>query len=191
MLEQQQLLDQMLTRAEVCVKDLHQRVEKATASDETGIAALEMTVLEAMLRLGAGLLGLILSAYAAGLAEASATRRPCRCGGMMRWVSVRTKTVLSLLGKVACSRVYFHCKQCGHGEALGDRRWGLEHTRTTAGVVQLLGYLSAGRSFVDTAREVCRTLCWPKEWLSGKQVQRLAEPLGRRLGALDAESVAQ
>lgn len=191
MLEQRQLLDQMLARAEVCVKDLHQRVEGATASDEASMVTLEMTVFEAMLRLGAQLLGLILSAYAMGLAQASQTRRPCPCGGVKRWVSRRTKTVLSLLGKVTYVRVYFHCEECRHGEALGDRRWGLEHTRTTAGVVQLLGYLSAGRSFVDTAREVCRILCWPREWLSGKQVQRLAEPLGCRLGAMEAGRIAQ
>lgn len=191
MLEQRQLLDQMLARAEVCVKDLHLRIEQSTADDEGGLAELEMSVLEAMLRLGAALLGLILSSYAAGLADASQTRRPCRCGGLKRWVSLRTKTVLSLLGRVSYARVYFHCQRCKHGEALGDRRWGLEHTRTTAGVVGLLGYLSAGRSFADTAGEVCRILCWPREWLSAKQVQRLAEPLGRRLGAMDAARIAE
>lgn len=191
MLEQRQLLDQMLSRAEVCVKDLHHRIEEATAGDEADMVALEMTVLEAMLRLGAALLGLILSSYAAGLADATRSRRPCQCGGVKRWVSLRTKTVLSLLGKVTYARVYFHCERCKQGEALGDRRWGLEHTRTTAGVVQLLGYLSAGRSFVDAAREVCRILCWPREWLSGKQVQRLAEPLGNRLGATEAARIAE
>jgi len=191
MFEQRQLLDQMLSRAEACVKDLHLSIEESLKSDEASLGQLEVTILKAMLRLGAGLLGLILSAYAAGLADASQARRPCKCGGMMRWVSLRTKTVLSLLGKVAYERVYYHCKECKGGEALGDRRWGLAQTRTTTGVVQLLGYLSAGRSFVDTARELCRTLCWPKEWLSGKQVQRLAEPLGERLRTMDTEGVVK
>lgn len=49
--------------------------------------------------------------------------------------------------------------------------------------------MSSGRSFGETASEVCRILCWPRAWLSGKQVQRLAEPVGRRLGALEAERV--
>ena len=191
MLEQHQLLDQMLSRAEVCVKDLHLQVEKEMASGEGSLMGLEGSILKAMLRLGAGLLGLILSTYAARLADASQARRPCGCGGVMRWVSLRTKTILSVLGKVSYERVYYHCECCKHGESLGDRRWGLEHTRTTAGVVQLLGYLSAGRSFADTAREVCRMLCWPKEWLSGKQVQRLAESLGRRLGAMEAGHIAE
>lgn len=191
MLEQRQLLDEMLSRADVCVKDLHRQVEEVTANDGVGTAALEMTVFKAMMRLGAALLGLILSSYAARLASASQSRRPCQCGGVKRWVSLRRKTVLSLLGKVTYERVYFHCERCHEGEALGDQCWGLEHTRTTAGVVQLLGYLSAGRSFAETAREVCRILCWPQEWLSGKQVQRLAESLGQRLGAMDAERIAQ
>jgi len=58
-------------------------------------------------------------------------------------------------------------------------------------VVQLVAYLSASRSFMEVAREICRTLCWPQQWLSGKQVQRLAEVLGHRLGAMEAEAVGQ
>lgn len=137
--EQRQLLDQMLARADVCVQELHGRLEESTGSEEASLVGLEVTVFEAMMRLGAGLLGLILSTYAAGLLEASPTRRPCECGGVRRWVSARTKTVLSLLGQVTYARVSFQCARCKQGEALGDRRWGLEHTRTTAGVVHLLG----------------------------------------------------
>jgi hypothetical protein len=33
-------------------------------------------------------------------------------------------------------------------------------------------------------------LRWPEQWLSGKQVQRLAEPLGTRLGELEAAQIA-
>lgn len=191
MSEQQQLLDDMLTQAEHCVKDLQPRLVAWMSADQVSLAVVEGAIFSAVLRLGACWLGLVLSLYATYLAQAAGTRRPCSCGGLMRWVSRRSKTVLSLLGKVTYQRVYYHCQKCDQGEALGDRAWGLEHTRTTAAVAQLVAYLSAGRSFMETAREVCRVLCWPPHWLSGKQVQRLAEPLGRLLEGMDSERVAQ
>jgi len=189
--EQPQLLDQMLGQAEACVKELHPRLETAMNAQDPSLVELERTIFTAVLRLGGLWLGLVLSLYAQHMANAAGTRLPCKCGGKMRWVSERAKTVLTLLGKVTYRRVYYHCPGCKDGKALGDAQWGLEHTRTTPGVAQLVAYLAAGRSFVDVAREVCRTLSWPQQWLSGKQVQRLAEPLGRRLGAMEAERVGK
>ena len=183
MVEQSKLLEEMLARAEVSVKELGEQGAGARGGQD--LVGLEGTILESVLRLGASLLGLILSAWAANLAAEAGTRRGCACGGMARWVSLRAKTILTLLGKVTYRRVYYHCeaKGCKHGEALGDREWGLEHTRTTPGVKQLLGYVSASIvGFSAAAKLVCRTLRWPETWLSGKQVQRLAEPLGTRLG---------
>jgi len=58
-------------------------------------------------------------------------------------------------------------------------------------VKQLLAYLSATTvGFVSVAKNVCRTMHWPEQWLSGKQVQRLAEPLGSRLNELETAKVA-
>ena len=191
MCKQRQLLDEMLARAQESVNELQPRIDELVKADNVGLVALEKAIFEAVMRLGASWLGLVLTLYAAQLAQATGTRLPCSCGGTMRWLSERTKTVLSLLGKATYKRVYYHCATCKRGEALGDRRWGLEHTRTTAGVARLVGYISASVSFVDTARQVCRTLHWPEKWLSGKQVQRLAKPLGQGLGQLEAETIAQ
>lgn len=189
MSEQRQLLDEMLSQAVCCVKELEPKLVPLMSSGQPNLATVERTIFEAVLRLGACWLGLVLTLKALSLAETVGTRRACGCGGVMRWVSQRSKTVLSVLGKVSYRRVYYHCEQCRSGEAIGDSHWGLKHTRTTAGVVQLVGYLSACHGFVETARQICRTLCWPQEWLSGKQVQRLAEPLGQRLGMMEAERV--
>lgn len=191
MSEQLPLLERMLAQAEVCVKELHPRVENAVSDENRNVVELERMIFAAVLQLGAAWMGIVLSLYAADLAAVAGTRLPWKCGGAMRWVEERAKTVLSLLGKVTYRRVYYHCAACKRGVALGDRRWGLEHTRTTAGVAQLVAYLAAGAGFVNAAREVCRTLLWPSKWLSGKQVQRLAEPLGQRLGEMEAETVAQ
>lgn len=191
MCKQRQLLDEMLARAQESVNELEPRIDKLVRADDAGLVTLEQAVFEAVMRLGASWLGLVLTLYAAQLAQATGTRLPCSCGGTMRWLSERTKTVLSLLGKVTYKRVYYYCSTCKRGQALGDRRWGLEHTRTTAGVARLIGYVTASLSFADTARQICRTLHWPEKWLSGKQVQRLARPIGRGLGQLEAEAIGQ
>lgn len=189
MVEQNRLLEEMLARAEVAVKELGEQVGELQGRQDS--VGLEGTILKACLKLGGVWLGMILSAWAMELAEEAGTRRECACGGVARWVSLRRKKILTLLGKVTYERVYYHCKECGHGEGLGDRVWGLARTRTSCAVKQLLAYLSATTvGFATVAENVCRTMRWPKRWLSGKQVQRLAEPLGSRLSELEAVEVA-
>lgn len=188
--EQSKLLEGMLVQAEISVKDLGEKAAELEIRQD--MVGLEGAVLESALRLGAVWLGMVLSHWAENLAEKAGTRRPCACGGVARWLGWRAKTFLALLGRVTYRRVYFHCKQCGHGEGLGDRQWGLHKTRTSLGVRQLLGYLSGVTvGFVTVAQNVCRTLRWPKKWLSGKQVQRLAEPIGKLLGEQETARVAE
>jgi hypothetical protein len=190
--EQSELLKQMLLQAEASVKELSEKAVEWETSEDQNMVGLEGAVLEVVLRLGAVWLGMMLSQRAAQLAAKARTRRPCGCGGMARWVEWRSKAILTLLGRLTYGRVYFHCAQCGKGEGLGDRQWGLYKTRTSPGVKQLLGYLSGTTvGFVTVAHNVCRTLRWPQQWLSGKQVQRLAEPVGKLLGAREAARVAQ
>lgn len=188
--EQRKLLEEMLAQAEIRVKEVGEKLaELETRQDLVG---LEGTILESVLRLGATWMGMILSLWAANLAAKAGTRRVCACEGLARWVELRAKTILTLFGRVTYQRVYYHCKQCHQGEALGDRRWGLEHTRTSPAVKQLLGYVSASiPGFSAAAKLVCRTLQWSETWLSGKQVQRLAEPIGTKLGEAEGARIAR
>jgi hypothetical protein len=187
--EQKPLLEEMLARATVSVKELGEQLTELEARQDS--VGLEGAVLETVLKLGAAWLGLVLSAWAAKLAKEAGTRRACTCGGIARWVEWRGKTILTLLGRVTYRRVYYHCKQCKHGEGLGDRAWGLLKSRTSLSVKQLLAYLSATTvGFATVAKNVCRTMHWPEQWLSGKQVQRLVKPLGSRLNELETAKVA-
>jgi hypothetical protein len=190
MLEQRQLLEEMLAQAEISVKQLGDKMIELEGRQD--LTRLEGTVLEVVLRLGSIWLGLILNHWAANLAAEAGTRRQCVCGGVARWVELRTKTILTLLGRVSYQRVYYHCKECHKGEALGDRAWGLAHTRTSRAVKELLAYLVANTvGFITVGKDLCRTMHWPQQWLSGKQVQRLAEPLGKDLGEAEVKRVAK
>jgi hypothetical protein len=188
--EQNRLLEEMLARAEGSVKELGERLGELQGRQDAG--SLEGAVLETVSKLGANWLGLILSAWAAALAREAGTRRPGECGEVARWGSARGKTILPLLGKVSSKRMSYHCPRCHQGEGSGDRAWGPMGTRTSLALRQLLAYLSATTvGFATVARDVGRVMHWPERWLSGKQVQRLAEPIGARRQELDAAKVAR
>src|SRR5947207_1421209 len=96
--EQSKLLAGMLAEAERSVKEICEKViELEPQGDMLG---LEGAILEAVLRLGAVWLGLALSQWAQNLAATTGTRLGCACGGKARWVERRTKTILTLLGRV-------------------------------------------------------------------------------------------
>lgn len=188
--EQNDLLTSMLAAATRSIKEITDKTEELEARED--LIGLEGTVLETVLHLGAIWLGLVLSQWGAHLAARTGTRLACGCGGKARWVERRAKTVLTLLGRVTYWRAYYHCASCHNGEGVGDRLWGLHQTRTSVALKHLLAYLSGTTvGFAVVARNVCRTLRWPENWLSGKQVQRLAEPIGSLLGAEESAQVAQ
>ena len=188
--EQSDLLTRMVAAASASSKEIADKAGELEAGQD--LIGLEGAILEAVLHLGAIWLGLILSQWGTRLAETTGTRLACACGGKARWVERRAKTVLTLLGRVRYWRVYYHCASCHNGEGLGDRHWGLHQTRTSLAVKHLVAYLSGTTvGFAVVARNVSRTLRWPANWLSGKQVQRLAEPIGTRLTDQERARVAQ
>jgi len=188
--EQNELLTRMLTAASASSKAIADKAFELEVGQN--LLGLEGAILETVLRLGAIWLGLILSQWGTHLAEKTGTRLACGCGGKARWVEQRAKTVLTLLGRVRYQRVYYHFASCHNGEGLGDRQWGLHHTRTSLALKHLLGYLSGTIvGFAVVAGTVCRTLRWPENWLSGKQVQRLAEPIGTALGEAERAQIAR
>jgi len=188
--EQDMLLTQMLDLAKISVKEIGERASELEGRSD--FVGLEGTILAEVLRLGASWMGLILTLWASNLAQKAGTRLPCACGGKARWVESRAKTILALVGRVTYGRVYYHCKACREGKALGDEAFGLEHTQTSVGIRLLAAYIAAQIvGFAATARTICRAYHWPGNWLSGKQVQRLAGPLGKALGEDEAARVGQ
>lgn len=190
MQEQSDLLAEMLAQANASVNELFRsEVIQGRSGDRVD---LELRIFETVMRLGAVLLGLVLTARASQRAEEVGTRLPCKCGRVARWVERRAKTVLTVLGRVTYKRVYYHCSGCHTGVNLGGKEFGHEHTETSQAVKQLLGYLSATTvGFAVVAENVCRTLSWPKRWLSSKQVQRLAEPIGAKLDKAEVERISR
>lgn len=61
----------------------------------------------------------------------------------MRWHSVRPRTLITRLGEVQVTRAYWHCPQCGRGEAPADAVWGLPPGQASWGVRSCASLLGA------------------------------------------------
>lgn len=69
------------------------------------------------------------------------SQRPCGCGHWQRFVSNRSKQVVTMLGPIRIRRAYYRCEQCGQGELPYDRASGLgsgQLSNRLAGAVSLL-----------------------------------------------------
>jgi len=109
---------------------LHQLVMESAAQMYEAVGSGEMSVAEAEERMVELSREMAREVFAAALSERYGThegpRRPCACGRAQRFVSYRTRTVMTLLGSVRYRRAYYHCRECGRGHYLGDQAVGVD-----------------------------------------------------------------
>ena len=118
------------------------------------LEAIEMAVRSAMHQAGAAALTELLHD------EAPARDRrklPCPCGKHAQYVDLRSKTVLTAVGKVALRRPYYLCPQCRKGQFPVDAELDIEHAESSPGVRRMLAVVGAETSF-DHGREQMKTL---------------------------------
>jgi hypothetical protein len=119
--------------------------------------------------------------------EKAAGKQMGACGHEQQVVDYRTKQIVTMMGKVAFTRAYYHCqrekeekeedqKRCCQGRSPADKVWGIERRRTTPGVQESISYLCARLTFEEAAETFSRLL--PLS-LSARQAQSLMEPVGR------------
>src|SRR5262249_21326337 len=105
----------------------------------------------------------------------------CRhCGAAARFVGYRPKTIVSLVGDVRFERGYYHCKQCGQGQAPWDDMLSLTNERLTPAAEEVTSLAGIQESFGKAAERTLRKLAGLR--LSESTVERTAENAGTRLG---------
>ena len=57
--------------------------------------------------------------------------RPCPCGQQARYLELRAKRLLSVLGEVELRRPYYLCEPCGEGQFPVDQQLDVEQTKNT------------------------------------------------------------
>jgi hypothetical protein len=124
-----------------------------------------------MLKLGAGMLGELLSADQGHRGP----RVPCGNGHEAVFVSYRGKVIATVLGPVTLNRAWYHCKTCGHGFAPRDAGLGVAGTSLSPGLTAMNDKAAAAGPFAGAA-SMLEDLAGVR--LTAKRTERAAEASG-------------
>lgn len=89
---------------------------------------------------------------------------------------------MSLLGRLAIERAYYHCRYCGHGHCPRDGQLGLSAADLTPGAQQAVALAGTVGSFAEAAQKILPRLAGLR--LAESTVERTTERTGQRVGRL-------
>jgi hypothetical protein len=147
------------------------------------LEALEMAVRSAMHRAGAAALTQLLQFPAPAADQRS---MPCACGHQARYRELRSKPVLTAVGKAEVSRPYYLCPECHNGQFPADVELDIENTEVSPGVRRMLALVGQEAPF-DHGRQQIQLLADLE--VTTKIVERTAEALGEDIAAGEQEEI--
>ena len=141
-------------------------------SGRLDLEATEMTVRSVMHQAGASVLARLLC-----FASPTADQRiiPCACGRQAHYRELRSKPVLTAVGKVEVSRPYYLCPQCHTGQFPADVELDIENTEFSPGVRRMQAVVGQEAPF-DHGRQQMKLLADLE--VTTKSVERTAEAIG-------------
>jgi len=142
-----------------------------------------MAVRSAMHRAGAAALTELLR-----FPTPAADRRclPCSCGQQAHYRELRSKPVLTAVGKAEVSRPYYLCSHCHAGQFPADVELDIEHTEISPGVRRMQAVVGQEAPF-DHGRQQMKLLADLE--VVTKAVERTAEAIGEDIGAGEQEQI--
>jgi hypothetical protein len=141
-------------------------------SGHLDLEATEMAVRSVMHQAGASVLTRLLC-----FASPTADQRivPCACGRQAHYRELRSKPVLTAVGKVEVSRPYYLCPQCHTGQFPADVELDIENTEFSPGVRRMQAVVGQEAPF-DHGRQQMKLLADLE--VTAKSVERTAETIG-------------
>lgn len=139
--------------------------------------AIEMAVRSALHQAGAAALSQLLR-FAAPPADQRTL--PGECGHPAHYRELRTKPVLTAVGKANVSRPYFLCPDCHAGQFPADVELDIEHTDFSPGVRRMQAMVGQAAPF-DQGRQQLKLLADLE--VTTKAVERAAEAIGENIAA--------
>jgi hypothetical protein len=131
----------------------------------------------AVLALGANVLERLLEQVGQGRRTAPVW---CRCGARMASEGRRTKTMRTILGPVRFRRSRYRCPLCRTARTPGDETLGCVGTRFSPGAQRMMARAGSREPFREAADDL---RLYANLALDGKDVERVAERVGRRIDA--------
>ena len=149
------------------------------------LEAVEMAMRAAMHQAGASALSQLLRYEAPGAEE---RERSCPCGRKARYREMRSRHVLTAVGKVVFSRPWYLCPQCHHGQFPADAALDIEKTDLSPGVRRMLALVGSGAPF-DRGRQQIELLAGLE--VTAKAVERTAESIGGDIARRERAAIHQ
>ena len=138
----------------------------------TDLEAIETAVRSTMPQAGAAALTALLQFPAPAAAPRT---RPCSCGQTAHYGGLRSKPVLTVVGRVEVSRPYYLCPHCHTGQFPADVELDIENTEFSPGVRRMQALVGQEAPF-DHGREQMKVLAGLE--VTAKSVERTAEAIG-------------
>jgi hypothetical protein len=149
------------------------------------LEAIEMVVRSIMHQVGAAVLTQLLC-----LASPAANQRTisCACGHQAHYRELRSKPLLTAVGKVEVSRPYYLCAHCHEGQFPADVELDIENTEFSPGVRRMQAVVGQEAPF-DHGREQMKLLAGLD--VTTKSVERTAEAIGENIAAREEREIRQ
>jgi hypothetical protein len=152
-------------------------VERVIAEKAPDMEAWEQAVLTASLAAGAKALEVVLATLGGGRRTEPVV---CACGRRMDSVGLRTKQVVTLLGRASFPRSLFVCPACGASVFPGDQALDIAHTGFSPGVRRLMARAGAKHSFAEAEDDL---RVYAHISVDRRDIERVAEDAGRQIEA--------
>ena len=110
----------------------------------------------------------------------------CCCGQRAQYRELRSKTLLTVVGKVKVSRPYYLCPQCHNGQSPVDIELDIENTEMSPGVRRMLAAVGQDGSF-DHGRLQMELLA--DLTVTAKAVERTAEAIGADIAVREWQEI--
>ena len=147
------------------------------------LEATETLMRSAMHHAGASALSKLLR-FAAPAAERRTV--PCSCGRPAPYRGLRSRPVLTVMGKVEVSRPWYLCPHCHTGQFPADVELDIENTEFSPGVRRMQAVVGQAMPF-DHGRQQMKLLADLE--VTTKAVERTAEAIGENIAAGEQEEI--
>jgi hypothetical protein len=141
------------------------------------LEAIEMVMRAALHQAGAAALTELLHFPAP---DAGQRTLPCSCGQQARYQELRSKPILTAVGRVQVSRPYYLCSHCHAGQFPADVELDIEDTELSPGVRRMQAMVGQEAPF-DHGRQQMKLLADLE--VTTKAVERTAEDIGENIAA--------
>lgn len=147
------------------------------------LEAIEMLMRSAMHQVGAAGITELLRLP---VPDAGQRTVPCSCGHTANYRELRSKPVLTAVGKVEVSRPYYLCSQCHSGQFPADVELDIENTEYSPGVRRMLAVVGQDAPF-EHGRQQMKLLAGLD--VTSKAVERTAESIGADIAARELQQI--